>query len=352
MGDNLTVTINGKTYRGLRGSSILKVAEANGIDIPTLCYEEGLPARGSCRLCVVEVKGARKLLAACTTAVQDGMEIETESDRVVEARKTVLRLLLANHDLRCLTCERNGDCRLQDYCYRYEVEDTPYKGEQKKYPVDTSNPFFIRDYSKCILCGKCVSICKEINGAHVYEFTERGFDSKVTSAFDDPLENTTCTFCGMCVNVCPVGALVEKSTLWQGRSWEMKKIKTTCPYCGVGCQLDLKVRDNRIVGVAKNKAEPNRGHLCIKGQFGWDFVHAPDRLTRPLRREGSSWQEISWEEAVRFAAENLERIRSCYGPDSLAGLTSAKCTNEENYLFQKFFRSVLGTNNVDHCARL
>lgn len=350
--DHIMVTINGNRYKALRGSTILKVAEANNIHIPNMCYEEGLSVPGCCRMCVVEVKGARKLLAACATPVTEGMEIQTESDRVVEARKDLLRLYLASHDLRCLTCERNGDCRLQDYCYRYRVEDTPYRGEQKKYPVDTSNPFFFRDYSKCIMCGKCVRICAEINGAYVYDFMEKGFDSKVTSAFDDPNQDTTCTFCGMCVQVCPVAALVEKTVMWAGRPWEMKKVKTTCPYCGVGCQLKLKVKDGRIIGVAKDKTGSNMGHLCVKGQFGWEYVHSPDRLTKPLMRKNGKLEPVSWEDAYNHIARRLSSIRDRYGGKALAGLSSAKCTNEENYLFQKFMRTLLHTNNVDHCARL
>ena len=350
--DRVKVKINGSEYPALRGSSILKAAEANGIDIPTLCYEEGLSVSATCRLCVVEVKGARKLLPSCATPVEEGMEIFTESEKVVEARKDILRLLLANHDLRCLTCERNGDCRLQDYCYRYRVEGTPYEGERKKYPIDTSNAFFFRDYSKCIVCGKCVRVCAEINGAYVYDFMERGFDTKVTSAYDDNLQDTSCTFCGMCVNVCPVGALVEKSVMWTGRPWEMKKVKTTCTYCGVGCQLKLKVLDGRIIGVTKDKSGSNLGHLCAKGQFGWDFVHSPDRLTEPMIRKNGELEPVSWEEALQYTARRLGEIKQKYGSGSLAGLSSGKCTNEENYLFQKFMRGVLGSNNVDHCARL
>ena len=348
----LKVKINGATYWAQEGISILELAEANGIHIPSLCYEKGLSIRGSCRLCVVEVKGLPKLPASCATPVRDGMEILTESERVVEARQEILRLLLANHDVRCLTCPRNGDCRLQDYCYRYRVEATSYQGKKKHYPIDYSNPFFIRDYSKCILCGKCVDICREINGAYVYDFMERGFDAKVTSAYDMNLQNTTCTFCGMCVQVCPVAALVEKSVLWAGRPWEIKKVTTTCSYCGVGCQFQLKVLGDRIVGVAKDESGSNRGHLCVKGQFGWDYMHSPERLQSPLLRKNGVLKAVSWEEALRYTAKRLLEIKEKYGGRALAGLASAKCTNEENYLFQKLMRGILETNHVDHCARL
>ncbi len=350
--DKVKVTINGREMAVNKEFTILEAAETNGVDIPTLCYEEGLSLQGCCRLCVVEVNGARKLMAACTPPIYEGMVVETEPERVVSARRDVLRLLLANHDLRCLTCERNGDCRLQDYCYRYQVENTPYPGDRKAYPIDGTNPFFYRNYGKCIMCGKCVRICAEVNGAHVIDFMDRGFDVKVTSAYDDGLTETTCTFCGMCVQVCPVAALVEKSTVWAGRPWEMRKVKTTCPYCGVGCQLNLKVKDNRIVGVAKEKSGSNRGHLCVKGQFGWDYVHSPDRLTQPLIRRDGELKPATWPETLAYVARRLLGIKEQYGGAAIAGLSSAKCTNEENYLFQKLMRSVLFTNHVDHCARL
>lgn len=350
--DSVKVTINGTVLSVPKDFTILRAAEVNGIDIPTLCYEEDLTIPGCCRMCIVEVEGNPKLPAACSTPVTDGMVVETESHRVVEARRDILRLLIANHDLRCLSCERNGDCRLQDYCYRYKVEDTPYVGDIRKYPIDTDNPLFIRDYSKCIKCGLCKRICAEVNGAYVYDFMERGFDTKVTSAFDDALQETTCTGCGMCVQVCPVAALVEKSTLWEARPWEVTKVRTTCPYCGVGCQLKLKVKDNKIIGVAKDKSGSNLGHLCVKGQFGWEFVHSPERLTDPMIRKNGILEKVSWEEALNHVANRLKDIFQRRGGKAIAGLSSAKCTNEENYLFQKFMRTILKTNHIDHCARL
>nr|WP_277397829.1 formate dehydrogenase subunit alpha [Natranaerofaba carboxydovora] len=353
------MTVDGKELKALKGESILTALEKQNIHVPTLCYEEGLPILGTCRMCVVEIEGRRKLHPACHTPVEDGMNIQTESHQVVEARKEILRLLLANHDLRCLTCERNGDCRLQDLCYRYKIEDTPYLGDTKEYLIDRSNPFFFRDYGKCILCGKCFNICAEVNGAYVYDFMDRGFDTKVTSAFDDKLQNTTCTFCGMCVNVCPVGALVERSVEWRSRPWEVNKVLTTCPYCGVGCQMYLKVHDGEIVGVSREKDAFNQGHLCNKGQFGWDFVHSEDRLTKPLIRENNknengeeSFREASWDEALSLIADKFITAYQKEGSNAIAGLSSAKATNEENYLFQKLLRTAFKTNHIDHCARL
>lgn len=350
--ETVNITLNGQKIDVPKKLSIYQAAEREGIHIPTLCYEEGLSIPGCCRMCVVEVKGARNLIASCATKVQPGMEIETESPDVVEARRELLKLYLANHDLRCLTCPRNGDCRLQDYCYRYQVEDNPYAWSRKDFGMEDANPFILRDYNKCIKCGKCARICAEVNGARVYDFISRGFESVVTSAFNQPLEDSTCTFCGMCVQVCPVAALVEKSTLWEARPWEQDKVKTTCPYCGVGCQLKLKVADGRIVGVAKDTSGSNKGHLCVKGQFGWEFVHSSDRLTKPLVRKDGQLVETSWHEALATVASKLREIKEKYNGTAIAGLASAKCTNEENYLFQKLLRVVFGTNHIDHCARL
>lgn len=350
--EEIVIEINGKELKAVEGESILTAAEKNSIHIPTLCFEKGLSIQATCRICVVEVEGAKKLQPACHTPVYERIKIKTESKKVVEARREILRLLLANHDLRCLTCERNGDCRLQDLCYRYKVEDTPYLGDTKEYPLDRSNPFFIRDYGKCILCGKCVRICAEVNGAYVFDFMDRGFDTKVTSAFDEKLQNTTCTFCGMCVNVCPVGALVERSMEWKARPWEIDKVLTTCPYCGVGCQMYLKVYEGRIIGVAGEKDAFNQGHLCNKGQFGLEFVHSRERLKYPMIKESGSFRKATWEEALSLVVEKFSNSFESKGKEGIAGLSSAKVTNEENYLFQKILRSAFKTNHIDHCARL
>lgn len=349
---DFTLTIDRRQVNVPPGTTIKKAAEILGIEIPNLCYEEGLSNPGACRLCVVEVEGSRNLQASCVAPVADGMVVKTDSERVITARKHILQLYMANHDMRCWTCEANGDCKLQTYMYYYGIDTTPFRGIHKDYPIYEDNPFFIRDYNKCILCGKCVRICTEINGVQAIQFTDRGFTTKVTSAYDDAMADTTCTFCGMCVQVCPVGALVFKSAKRSGRPWEVHLVKTTCSYCGVGCQLNLKIKDNKIVGVLAEKVEPNRGHLCVKGQFGWEYVHSPDRLRQPLLRKEGQLQPVSWEEAVQHVAVKFRELLDKHGGSSLAGLSSAKCTCEENYLFQKFMRSVLKTNHVDHCARL
>ncbi len=344
----ISLTINGQKVEVEPGTTILQAAEKLGVFIPSFCYDPDLTLVGACRMCVVEVERARNLIASCCTPAGEGMVVHTDTERVHEARRANLNLLLANHPLDCLTCEKTGNCRLQDYCYLYGISETDFSGERKDYGFDDSNPFFIRDMNKCILCGLCVRTCHEINGVGAVGFMNRGFDTKVSAAFDDPLEDSPCVFCGMCVDVCPVGALVPKQSVGKGRPWELATVKTVCPYCGTGCGLELSVKDNEIVGVKGDTSSPvNRGQTCVKGRFGLGFLQSPERLTSPLIRKNGELVESSWEEALNLVAQKLRRTRST----ELAGLASARATNEENYLFQKLLRT-LGTNNIDHCARL
>ena len=344
----ISLTINGQKVEVEPGTTILQAAEKLGIFIPTLCYDPELTPAGACRMCVVEVEKARALVASCCTPAAEGMVVYTDTERVHTARKINLHLLLANHPLDCLTCEKTGSCRLQDYCYMYGISESEFKGERKDYKPDDTNPFFIRDMNKCILCGLCVRICHEINGAGAIEFMKRGFETKVTPAFDDPLEKSSCVFCGMCVDACPVGALTAKQSIGRGRIWELAKVKTVCPYCGTGCGLELYIKENKVVRVKGDESSPvNRGQLCVKGHFGLDFLDSPERLVRPLIRKNGELVEASWDEALELVAEKLKKVKG----EELAGFASARVTNEENYLFQKLLRS-LGSNNVDHCARL
>lgn len=343
----VNITINGKPVEAEPGMTILQAAQSVGFDIPTFCHDPQLVGAGACRICVVEVENARNLPASCVTPVYNGMVVHTESERVIQARKVNLSLLLANHPLDCLTCEKSGNCKLQEYCYRYDVSQSDFLGEVKKLPIEDSNPFYIRDINKCILCGKCTQVCHEINGAGAIDYAFRGFKSIVSPAFEEPMENSPCVFCGMCVDICPVGALTPKLEKGKGRAWEINKVKTICPYCGTGCTINLHVKGNEIVGVSGNREGlANKGHICVKGHFGWDFVNSSDRLTRPLIKKNGKFEEASWEEALTLVADKLKAAGT-----ALAGLSSARCTNEENYLFQKLLR-MLGTNNIDHCARL
>jgi NADH-quinone oxidoreductase subunit G len=346
------LTINGKEVEAPKGSTVLQAAESAGIEIPRLCYDPHLKSLGACRLCIVEVQGNRLLPASCITPATDGMVVETESAAVVQARKTILELLVANHPLDCMTCDKMGACKLADYCYKYGVKDSPYVGEKHDYPLDDSNPFIIRDMNKCILCGACVRACEQMTGQDNLSYLYRGFHRKATTAGDVPYIESDCVFCGQCVAVCPTGALVEKSMSGKARRWEIEKVRTTCPFCGTGCNFDLAVKDGKVIGVLSTPEAPVNGQmLCVKGRFGWDFIYNEKRLTSPLIKKNGEFVEASWDEAYDLIAEKLNAIRDQYGSDSFAALSSARCTNEENFLVQKFTSAHMGTNNVDHCAR-
>jgi len=347
----VTFTMNGKEIKAKKGKTILECARENDIYIPTLCYDETLSIYGGCRLCVVEVEGAKNLVASCTTAATEGMVIHTESEKVVKARKNVIDLLLSSHPVDCLTCEKAGECDLQDVAYRYGVKGPSYVGEVKEYAVDDANPVIARDPNKCILCGKCVRVCDEIQVTHAIDFVDRGFGATVGTPFGEPISYEICRLCGQCISVCPTGALTNKQ-LDGTRPWEVEKVTTTCSLCGVGCTYDLNVKDGKVVGVTPNPDSiVNGSSLCVKGRFHTDFAYSPDRVTTPLIKKDGEFVEASWDEALDFIADKLNKIKEEDGPEAIAGLSSARCTNEENYLFQKMMRVALGSNSVDHCAR-
>jgi len=355
--NEVRLQIDGREVSATEGTTVFEAARSVGIEIPHLCYREDLTPTAACRLCVVEVEGARNLVASCAYPVANNMVVRTNTERIIKARRLVIELLLSDHPFDCMTCEKSGACELERYAYELGVATTRFQGEKHDYPLDETNPFFVRDYNKCILCERCVTACNEVQFVEAIDLAHRGFSTKVAAPYERSLLDSTCIFCGQCVAVCPVGALTEKSRRFQGREWEFRKVATVCPYCGVGCNIELNIKDNRIVKVTSPaNGVANQGRLCVKGKFGFDFVHSPERLTTPLIREGEKgegrFREASWEEALELVARRLAKIRTESGPDSLACLASAKCTNEENYLMQKFTRAVLGTNNIDHCARL
>lgn len=353
MSREVTLVINGQETTVPEGTTILEAARRVDVYIPTLCHDPELTPWGGCRLCIVEVRGSKNLPAACITPVRQGMVVKTESPAVRHARRTLIELLLANHPDDCLACERTGACKLQDLAYRYGVRQSSFAGKRRNYSIESGNPFIVRDMNKCILCGLCVRVCSEIVGRSVVDFTRRGFFTKITPPMDQPLEKSDCIFCGNCIAVCPVGAITAKPMWGQGRRWEVKKVRTICPYCGTGCSFDLNVKDDKVVGVTSTPEAPVNGRwLCIKGRFGFGFIHHRERVQMPLVRDPYLFGKVTWDRAIKLVAARLKEIKAKYGPDSIGVLSSARCTNEENYLLGKFARAVIGTNNIDHCARL
>ena len=350
----MEITVNGKVCECEEGQTILDVARANGFNIPTLCHLQGLAPTGACRICVVEVEGQRNLAAACSTPAAQGMVVKTNSERVLSARRFIVELLVSCHPLDCMTCEKMGNCALQDLAYELKVAPSRMNGERYDHPIDFSNPFIARDYNKCILCLRCVRVCKELQGIEAIKTINRGFDTKIATAYDTPLQDSDCVFCGQCVQVCPVGALTEKKAMGLGRTYETRQVRTTCPYCGVGCQLNLHVKGEQIVRVTGvEDGLPNQGRLCVKGRFGYDFIYSGERLTTPLIREqNGQFREASWEEALDLVASKFKGIIEESGPDAVAGISCARSINEDSYNMQKLFRAVFQTNNVDHCARV
>lgn len=344
----VTLTIDGIQVTVPPGTMIVEAARRAGIKIPTLCYNKRLMPFGACRICVVQQKGRRGLIPACFNPVRNGMEILTNTPEVIKARRTQLQLILITHPLECPVCDAGGQCELQNLVYEYGVADNPFTGEKAKEPVDHVSPFIERNVNRCILCGMCVRIDDEVVGANELSFMNRGFKTKIGTDFDRPMN---CEFCGQCVSVCPVGALNDRIFLHKARVWDLKETATTCGYCSVGCSFALGARGDRLLRArADENLGTNQGNLCVKGRFGWEYVHSPERLTSPLIRKEGSLVKASWEEALGAVASRFQALKAAHGADALAGLGSPRLANEELYLFQKFVRGVLGTNNIDHAG--
>ncbi len=397
------LTINNQPVTAPEGSTILEAAKLAGIEIPTLCHHPDLTDVGACRMCVVSVQGARGLQTACTTPAAEGMIVDTMSEAAVASRKFTLEMLLTDHPNDCMTCEVNGDCELQDLVYDYGVTWPDHGGRRHQYEIDPDpNPFILIDRNKCILCGRCIRACEEIQNRDVWSFAHRGFETKLVAGADQFLLDAGCESCGQCVAYCPVGALFDKMSLGKGRLSQVEKVRTTCSYCGVGCNFDLNVRNNEIIRVTSAQDAPVNGlSLCVKGRYGYDYVHHPDRLTRPMVRakwldpalldrqlESGAWDVVSeaekrrsmltyqraqtngndahqslkvspdtfirtdWDTALDVVAQKFTQTKQQYGGDAFALMASAKCTNEENFIFNKFTRQMLATHSIDHCARL
>ncbi len=344
----VTLTIDGRSIKVREGSTILQAVRENDLYVPTLCDDPRLEPYGGCRLCLVRIKGMPRPVTACTTPVTKGMEVDTTNEEIEGLRRTIVELLLSDHPTDCMICEKAGDCTLQELAYFYNLRENRFEGERRQYTDSDGNPFIERNMEKCILCGKCVRVCNEVQGVNAIEIAYRGFSAKVCPPFEKDLD---CEFCGQCVSVCPTGALMGKISMGMGRQKDIEKVDSVCPYCGCGCNITLHVARNEVIRVSSRPESLNEGWLCVKGRFGFRFNSSPDRLKHPLIKRNGRFEEASWDEALDYVAERLGDIKDRYGADAIAGLSSARCTNEENYLFQKFMRAAVGTNNIDHCAR-
>ncbi len=351
----VTLNIDGQDVTVPEGTSIMHAAQLGGVTVPKLCATDSLEAFGSCRLCLVEIEGRRGMPASCTTPVAEGIKVKTQTKGLADTRRGVMELYISDHPLDCLTCATNGDCELQDMAGAVGLREVRYGYEGENHldaEKDESNPYFTFDPSKCIVCSRCVRACEETQGTFALTIDGRGFDSKVSAGNEDFLDSE-CVSCGACVQACPTATLMEKTVIDAGIPEH--KVTTTCAYCGVGCSFDAEMKGEEVVRMTPNKdGGANHGHSCVKGRFAWGYATHQDRITTPMIRQSihDEWQQVSWEEAISYAAKEITRIQKQYGKDAVGGITSSRCTNEEVYVTQKLVRAVFGSNNVDTCARV
>jgi formate dehydrogenase major subunit len=355
--ETVTLSIDGRMVSVPAGTSVMRAAAENGSAIPKLCASDNMAAFGSCRLCLVEIDGVRGTPASCTTPVAEGMTVHTQTPRIQKLRKGVMELYISDHPLDCLTCSANNDCELQDQAASVGLRDVRYgyTGENHlELPIDTSNPYFDFDPSKCIACSRCVRACDEVQGTFALTIEGRGFESKVSAGLSsDNFLGSECVSCGACVQACPTATLQEKSVKEIGKP--ERSVITTCAYCGVGCTFRAEMRGEQLVRMVPWKdGKANRGHSCVKGRFAWGYAQHQERILKPMIRShiDQPWREVEWDEAFAYAASELKRISTQYGKQALGGITSSRCTNEETFLVQKLVRTGFGNNNVDTCARV
>ena len=352
----VTVTINGAPISVPAGTSVMRAAALAGHKIPKLCATDSLEAFGSCRLCLVEIDGMRGYPASCTTPVRDAMAIRTETEALAKLRRGVMELYISDHPLDCLTCPANGNCELQEMAGVVGLREVRYgyQGENHLDALkDQSDAYFTFDPARCIVCSRCVRACEEVQGTFALTIDGRGFGSVVAASENEPFGASECVSCGACVQSCPTAALTENSIIAMGQA--ERGVVTTCGYCGVGCSFTAEMKGDLVVRMTPNQnGASNHGHACVKGRFAWGYATHPDRVKHPMIRARieDPWREVSWDEAIAYAASELRRIQSRYGRDAIGGITSSRCTNEETYLVQKLVRAVFGNNNVDTCARV
>jgi len=345
-------TLNNQSFEAPEGLTVLEAARHCGVYIPSLCYHPKTGPAGKCRACVVEIEGVRGLQTACTVRLKDGMKVFSDTERVLKAQRLVIDLLLSSGAHDCLSCEQNGDCELQQAAYFLGIERPTFRIEQE-FRTDFTSEFVTNDHAKCITCGRCIAGCNTTVVNEVLGFSLRAGETEVIADDDRPLRDSTCVQCGECVQLCPTGALGDKKARGKGRTWQLEKVNTTCPYCGVGCQTTLHIdrASNRIVRVTGREISPNQGMLCVKGRYAYEFPSDDKRLKYPMIKKNGQHVRVSWEEALDYTAGRIKEIIDKHGPDTFSAFGSGRITNENNYAIQKFTRVVVGTNNVDHCAR-
>jgi formate dehydrogenase major subunit len=356
----ITLSIDGVNITVPAGTSVMRAAQTIEHSIPKLCATDSLEPFGSCRLCMIEIEGRRGYPASCTTLVEAGMQVRTQSPKLAELRRGVMELYISDHPLDCLTCGANGDCELQDMAgavglrdVRYGFSGVNHFDPQHAAPKDESNPYFTFDAAKCIVCNRCVRACEETQGTFALTISGRGFESRVSAGQNESFMDSECVSCGACVQACPTATLLEKSIIEAGQP-EHSTI-TTCAYCGVGCSLQAEMKGAELVRITPHKnGQANHGHACVKGRFAWGYATHADRITAPMIRASidEPWREVSWDEAINYAAGEFKRIQAAHGRDAVGGITSSRCTNEETFLVQKLVRAAFGNNNVDTCARV
>lgn len=349
--------IDGTTVAVEDGDRLIDAIRRAGADVPTLCHDPRLPAVGACRLCLVEVEGQGRPVAACSFPAEQGMAVRTDSAALTEYRRGLLELMLSElAPGSCLRCEEIGPCELHRLARELGAEEARFPGAHSGVApaaAEDDNPFILRDYGQCISCDRCTAVCNELEQAHAIAPAGHGFDRRIATLGDGGLLDSPCTFCGQCINVCPTGALLDRPRVGRARAEELTAAtQTVCPFCGTGCTLTLDVAGDRVVGARPDFDSPvSRGALCIKGQFGWEFVHSEDRLTHPLVRRDGVLEPASWDEALDVVAGRLQATKEQHGPDAMVFWSSARATTEANYAFQRLTRGVVGTNNIDNCAR-
>ena len=352
----ISLSVDGTEITVPEGTSVLRAATLSGINIPKLCASDNLEAFGSCRMCAVEIEGRRGYPASCTTPVSEGMAVTTQNGKLAKLRRNIMELYISDHPLDCLTCPANGNCELQDVAGAVGLREVRYGFEGENHleaEVDDSNPYFSFDPSKCIVCSRCVRACEEVQGTFALTIDGRGFDSKVSAGQNDPFMDSECVSCGACVQACPTSTLMEKSVIDAGQPEH--SVVTTCAYCGVGCSFKAEMKGDQLVRMVPYKGgDANHGHSCVKGRFAFGYATHKDRIKEPMIRESVNdpWQVVSWNEAIEFSAKKLKDTQAKYGRESIGGITSSRCTNEETYLVQKMIRAAFGNNNTDTCARV